>query len=241
MFRLQYISDIHLERMTARPLFHKIVRPTTGTLVLAGDIGHPHKILYPKFIEYCKENWDHVVVVPGNHELEDSYEKQLALCRQICSQWNTVHFLQNESIYLRELQVNFCGTTMWTPRVKPILHKEAVSWLDSALYNATILQTNTVVVTHHMPSKLISHGKYANYKNIGNFTNNLEDMICWPVRAWISGHSHHQKEVRIQLDDPPTEEGEIVLGVNAYQGGGNPDQTMEFSLISPAVPETVLA
>jgi 3',5'-cyclic AMP phosphodiesterase CpdA len=240
MFRLQYISDIHLERMV-RPLFHQIVRPNAGTLVLAGDISHPQRVLYPKFIEYCKKNWDTVIVVPGNHELEHGYGQQLKLCKQICAQWNSVHFLQNESVYLKDLRVNFCGTTLWTPKVKPTLHKEAIAWLDSALYNATILEANTVVVTHHMPSKLISHRRYASYKNIDNFTNNLDEMISWPVRAWISGHSHHQKEVRLQFDDPPTEEGEIILGVNAYQGGGSPDQTMEFTLIPPSVPSMVLA
>ena len=241
MFRLQYISDIHLERMVGRPAFNRIVRPVTGTLALAGDIGHPHKPLYPKFIEYCKKNWDDVIVVAGNHELENGYTNQLKLTRQICSEWSNVHFLHNNSVYLKHLGVNFCGTTMWTPKVQPHLHREAVSWLDSALYNATILQSNTVVVTHHMPSKLISHGRYANYKNPGNFTNNLEDMICWPVRAWVSGHSHHQKEVTLQIDDPPTDEGEVVLGVNAYQGGGNPTQTLAFRVIPPRAPEMVLA
>lgn len=236
MFRLQYISDIHLERMTGKPLFHKIVRPVTGTLALAGDIGQPHKELYPKFVEYCKQNWDTVIVVAGNHEFDHGYHPQLKLMKQICSQWENVHFLHNDSVYLKHLQVNFCGTTMWTHKSKPHLHKEAVSWLNSALHNATVLQANTVVVTHHMPTKIISHGRYANYKNFDNFSNNLDDMIDWPVRAWVSGHSHHQKEVTIQNDDPPTDEGEIILAVNAYQGGGNPEQTLAFRIIPPEAP-----
>lgn len=241
MFRLQYISDIHLERMTGRPMFNRIVRPVAGTLALAGDIGYPSKALYPKFIEYCKENWDNVIVVAGNHEFDEGYDKNLALMRQICSQWQNVHFLHNDSVYLKHEHVNFCGTTLWTPKAAGAAHKEAVSWLDSALYNATVLEANTVVVTHHMPTKLLTHRRYANYKNVEGFSSNLEDMICWPVRAWVSGHSHHQKEVRLQFDDPPSDEGEIVMGVNAYQGGGNPTQTMAFSLIRPSPPEMVLA
>jgi len=241
MFRLQYISDIHLERMTGRPMFNRIVRPVTGTLALAGDIGYPNRTLYPKFIEYCKENWDDVIVVAGNHEFDEGYRPQLTRMRQICSQWQNVHFLHNDSVYLKHLRVNFCGTTLWTPKVEPVAHKESVAWLDSALYNATILQANTVVVTHHMPSKLMSHRRYANYKSVGNFSSNLDDMICWPIRAWVSGHSHHQKEVRLQIDDPPTDEGEIVLGVNAYQGGGAADHSMEFKLITHRTPDMVLA
>jgi predicted phosphodiesterase len=241
MFRLQYISDIHLERMTGRPMFNRIVRPVAGTLALAGDIGYPSKALYPKFIEYCKENWDDVIVVPGNHEFDEGYDKNMTLMRQICSQWQNVHFLHNESVYLRHERVNFCGTTLWSPKTAHAAHKEAVSWLDSALYSATILQANTVVVTHHMPTKRLSHARYANYKNVENYSSNLDDMICWPVRAWVSGHSHHQKEVRLQIDDPPTDEGEIVMGVNAYQGGGNPTQTMAFRLIEPSPPEMALA
>jgi hypothetical protein len=92
-----------------------------------------------------------------------------------------------------------------------------------------------------MPTKRLSHARYANYKNVENYSSNLDGMICWPVRAWVSGHSHHQKEVRLQIDDPPTDEGEIVMGVNAYQGGGNPTQTMAFRLIEPSPPEMALA
>jgi len=237
MFRLQYISDIHLERMTGRPMFNRIVRPVTGTLALAGDIGYPKKALYPKFIEYCKENWDDVVVVAGNHEFDEGYDNNLILMREICSQWQNVHFLHNDSVYLKHLRVNFCGTTLWSPKSKYHLHKEAVSWLDSALYNATVLQANTVVVTHHMPTKRLTHNRYASYKNVDGFSSNLDEMICWPVRAWVSGHSHHQKEVKLQLDDPPSDEGEIIMGVNAYQGGGNPEQSMAFRLIPPVAPE----
>ena len=233
MFRLQYISDIHLERMATRPIFNRIVRPVTGTLALAGDIGHPNKNLYPKFIEYCKENWDDVVVVAGNHEFDEGYDKNLELIQQICSQWQNVHFLHNNSVYLRQHKVNFCGTTLWTPKTQPRLHMESVNWLNSALHNAEVLQANTVVVTHHMPTKLLTHARFENHKNSSGFTANLDEMICWPVRAWISGHSHHQKEVRLQLDDPPTDEGEIVLGINAYRGGGNPTQTAAFRVIPP--------
>lgn len=233
MFRLQYISDIHLERMTARPFFNRIVRPVTGTLALAGDIGHPHKSFYPKFIEYCKENWDDVIVVAGNHELENGYDQQLTLCREICSQWSNVHFLHNNSVYLRHLQVNFCGTTLWSKKTKPHLHKEALTWLDTALFNAEALQANTVVVTHHMPSKILTHSRYASYKNVDGFYSELDEMIRWPIRAWVSGHSHHKKEVRLLLDDSLKDEGEIILGVNAYQGGGNPTQTLAFNVLPP--------
>jgi hypothetical protein len=229
MLRLQYISNIHLETM-AKNGFHKIVRPVASTLVLAGNIGQPHKHLYPTFIEYCKRNWDDVIVIAGTKELENGYSKPLALCTEICSEWSNVHFLNNNSRYLRHLNLNFCGTTLWTERQKPHLHKEAVSWLDSALYNAEALNTNTVVVTHHLPSKLLQHSKSSKNETMSA---NLDEMIRWPVRAWISGYSHHQKEVRLQLDDPPTEEGEIILGVNSYSGGGNPEKTMAVKIIPP--------
>lgn len=233
MFRLQYISDIHLEKMLNRPLFSRIVRPVTGTLALAGDIGHPDKYLYPKFIEYCKENWDDVIVIAGNHELDHDYTSQLSLCNDICSQWSNVHFLHNRSVYLRRHRVNFCGTTLWTKKTNLQLHSQAVSWLNSELHTAEVLQTNTVVITHHMPTKLLTHERFANHKNVIGFTADLDEMISWPVRAWISGHSHHQKEVRLQIDDPPTDEGEIILGINSYHGGGNPTQTLAFNIIEP--------
>jgi hypothetical protein len=228
-FRLQYISDIHLERMH-RAVFSRIVRPVAGTLALAGDIGHPHKELYAKFIQYCKENWDDVILVAGNHEFdEEGYTQQIDRIRDICSQWRNVHFLHNESVYLNHLGVNFCGTTLWTETTKPRLHKEAITWLDSALYTAEMLQQDTVVVSHYRATNLLSRGARPPATNHPPlYTTNLEDMLCWPVRAWISGHSHHQREVKLQLDDPPTEVGEIILAVNAYEGGGDPAKTLAF-------------
>lgn len=228
MIRLQYISDIHLERMTNTG-FHKIARPVANTLVLAGNIGQPHKHLYPAFIEYCKRNWDDTIVIAGTTELANGHVKQLKLCKEICSEWSNVHFLHNNSKYLRHLNLNFCGTPLWTDKIKPHLYKEAISWLDSALYNADALHTNTVVVTHYMPSKLMKNVKL--YKNDYRSTTNIDDMICWPIRAWISGNLHHQKEVILQLDEPSSHRGEIMLGVNPYNGGGNPEKTMDIKII----------
>ena len=48
------------------------------------------------------------------------------------------------------------------------------------------------------------------------FASELDDLLSPPVKAWICGHTHHQVEYRIQLDDPPSEEGEIVVGINAH-------------------------
>jgi hypothetical protein len=229
MFRIQYISDIHLEKMN-RAIFSKLVRPVSGTLALAGNIGYPNIPLYPQFIEYCKKNWDEVIVVPGTHEFDQGFKTQMKLMREICSQWSNVHFLYNESIYLDKVGVNFCGTTLWTPYTKPNLHKEAVAWLDSALYMAEMDNLNTVVVSHHRPSRLMTNS-YSRFQELE--TTNLEDMISWPIRAWISGHNLYQKEITLQIDDPPTEEGEIVLGINAYAGGGHPERSLEFPLLPP--------
>lgn len=124
---VQYASDLHLEHLH-KVNFKQILNPSAPVLVLAGDLGNPQKALYTQLIEYCESNWDHVIIVPGNHELynaepKDSWkksisiqsaEKQLNLCRNICNKFTNVHFLHRESFNLPNHNIRVLGTTLWS-------------------------------------------------------------------------------------------------------------------------------
>lgn len=64
---MQCISDIHLE-------FYKYlgdvpVIPTNAPiLILAGDVGYPTLPLYWEFMKDVSRRYEHVLLVPGNHE-----------------------------------------------------------------------------------------------------------------------------------------------------------------------------
>ena len=55
----QYISDIHLEYLTAIPNIKK----TATNLCLVGDIGHPGTFLFNKFLKKCSEMYKNVFLV----------------------------------------------------------------------------------------------------------------------------------------------------------------------------------
>lgn len=51
--KLQYISDIHLEKRLIIPTI-----PVAGNyLALLGDIGSPYKDSYKEFLKYTSDNW----------------------------------------------------------------------------------------------------------------------------------------------------------------------------------------
>ena len=70
MIRLQYASDLHLEfAENGSYIKHHPLQVTGDILVLAGDIGYlgdDNYSLHP-FWDWASDNYEQVVVVPGNH------------------------------------------------------------------------------------------------------------------------------------------------------------------------------
>ncbi len=95
-------------------------------------------------------------------------------------------------------------------------HTEAVQWLDSRLFQCEEERRHALVVSHHLPSYSLCNPRFEGHPVNCCFASELDDLLSPPVKAWICGHTHHQVEYRIQLDDPPSEEGEIVVGINAH-------------------------
>jgi Icc-related predicted phosphoesterase len=136
MLRIQYVSDLHLEHYkihTAKelnPLQWIKPDPTADVLVLAGDIGNPHKTSYGLFLQWCAANWPQVVIVAGNHEfyredmrgdrgegaggakLSPRYEA-LELIKLITRHYRNVHFLDRGRFTVRP-GVHILGCTLWS-------------------------------------------------------------------------------------------------------------------------------
>ena len=127
MLRIQYASDLHLERIHKTP-FQPILKPIAPVLALAGDIGRPDRRSYEDFLHYCSRNWAAVFVIAGNHELYNSKsadqwryllpynmhtaEERLAMCEEIADKFPNVQFLNRRRADYGGIA--FLGTTLWT-------------------------------------------------------------------------------------------------------------------------------
>ena len=113
---IQYASDLHLE--FRGPPFQSLLTPVAPILVLAGDVGRPDKPEYRNFLQYCSRNWDHTVVVAGNHEFYNdkaaihTVKHRLGMCATAAAEFPNVYFLQKERKVIDG--VAFLGATLWT-------------------------------------------------------------------------------------------------------------------------------
>lgn len=128
--RVQYASDLHLEFgwfKSGGSISH-VLRPVAPVLVLAGDIGNPQKAQYTDFLRTCATQWEHIIVVAGNHEFynkrtatewekgwgtPDSVADRLEMCRAASvAAGDNVHFLDRGSVDIGG--VRFLGCTLWS-------------------------------------------------------------------------------------------------------------------------------
>jgi hypothetical protein len=170
--RIQYASDLHLERYDKVP-FPPILKPVAPVLALAGDLGHPGRRAYRDLMHYCSRNWAKVFVVAGNHELYSSpriipAETLLERCEATAKEFPNVHFMNRTRIDYEG--VSFLGATLWADLSEPNDYRRIFTGADVRLLQpedtaawhrrdrAWIVEqlrlvTNPVVLlTHHLPS-----------------------------------------------------------------------------------------
>ncbi len=122
-------------------------------------------------------------------------------------------------------------------------HTEAVQWLDGQLFRCEEERRHALVISHHLPSYSLCNPRYAGHPVNCCFATGLDDRLRSPVKAWICGHSHHQMELRVQHDDPPTEEKGVIVGLNAYGYNSveralyTPEKTLSFVCGKWGMPE----
>ena len=153
VMRIQYISDLHLEHYKIHteeqlnPLQWIKPDPTADVLVLAGDIGNPHKTSYGLFLKWCSTNWPQVVIIAGNHEfyqegaggivgrpgaetgtrLSPRYEA-LEVIQIITRHYPNIHFLDRGRFTVSP-GVHILGCTLWSD-IPADMRKYAVEGLN---------------------------------------------------------------------------------------------------------------
>ena len=219
--KIQIISDLHLEFMKKLPKFLKYFKqPDSDYLFLAGDIGYPkypdyNKGIFYQFITWCTNNYKKVFYIFGNHE---AYETDLILIKEsikkICKEKNNFIFLEKgvisevdgykvlgctlwsdieeESYYRMNDRNNIIISGQKLERIDLIkMHKEDKLWLEQNI------DSNTIVMTHHLPSYELIHPYYKTqeYKIYNSaYASELDNSVL-KCKLWIYGHTHRSSDV----------------------------------------------
>lgn len=217
--RIQYCSDLHLEfGPNSRYIIKNPLKVSGDILLLAGDVIPLHDEFFnDPFFGFIADNYKQVFWIPGNHEFyyKDITEFSKSYNIRIRDNINIVN-----NIELKYENIRFVFSTLWTKisssneriieqsvadftsisyknkklRAKEynMLHQEGIEFIKQSL---EVPQENTVVVTHHLPSKLCNSTQHKNSPINEAFCVDLTDFITSSnINFWIYGHSHFNQK-----------------------------------------------
>lgn len=216
--QIEIVSDIHLtcDRDHGTDFLTSLI-PEEGTqvLIVAGDVGEFHWWLRAKqYLDILCANYPHVLFVAGNH---DYYGTTLlegdARFREIARLYENFHFLEEEVLELDGKK--FAGCTLWfkwdemsqfyerwmndfemVKEFKPAVYDRNAS--ARGFLDLQIPEDTDVVITHHMPSELSVHEKYANDPCNRYFLCAMDETILRrEPKLWVHGHTHIPCDYRI--------------------------------------------
>jgi Icc-related predicted phosphoesterase len=217
--RIQYCSDLHLEFEHNRKFLNQTPLKVSGDiLILAGDIVPLHDEFFnDPFFSFIADNYEKVFWVPGNHEF---YHKDLT---EFSQSYNiklksNISIINNQTIEYDSIQ--FVFSTLWS-KISDIneklieqgisdfecitnknrklkasdfneLHNTGLDFIKETLINRNI---KTVVVTHHLPSRLCNSSVHENSPINEAFCVDLTEYIeACNANFWIYGHSHFNQK-----------------------------------------------
>ena len=213
--RIQYISDLHLERLSPRYVEALIAKirpvPNVDVLVLCGDIGNPYQQSYTDLMTKINREFAKTFVIAGNHEF---YGNEVASTRQhmkeVFDNFPNITLLDNTTeTYMDH---TFVGSTLWSHISNPaykINDVFSIKDMTIDLYNQ-LHQDNrefimreldrascpAIVLTHHVPLFELTATKYRTptlepYHQW--FSANMTDVVLshqTRIRGWFYGHTH---------------------------------------------------
>lgn len=218
--KLQYISDLHLERdKNFDFIMLNPIKPIGDILILAGDIlpfNYIDNKKYKKFFDYLSNNFDLVYWIPGNHEywgydIATKFDKIKDTIRE------NVFLVNNYNIQFANN--NFIFSTLWT-YVNPnnrwtiernvhdfksieydgynfsvdklnLIYENNLNFIQNSINN----DMNNIIVTHHVPTYLNYPKEYKGDMINEAFVSEQFDLISNNnITHWIYGHHHNNVE-----------------------------------------------
>jgi len=115
---IQYMSDVHLDYRCWREMNAPRVKAVAPYLIIAGDIGRVNNGIYGEFLKNVCQDFDQVLLVPGNHDYYDAdFEETNLILEGYQGIFENFEVLNNKTTSLslndgRELTI--MGSTMWS-------------------------------------------------------------------------------------------------------------------------------
>jgi Predicted phosphohydrolases len=247
--KIAYASDLHLE-------FDDTLTMTglsgVDVLILAGDVD-VSPASYATLLRRLRLVYSGpVLFVLGNHEYyHGCFPEDQKKYREAITEDDRAWVLENEAVTLNG--VRFLGATLWTdfaggkhlencrqgmsdfwvikgmtPAIALQTHQKTLGWLDAQF--AVPGNAPTVIITHHAPSFLSQHPRFAGSAIAGGFCSNLDARIFqWQPFAWIHGHLHDPVDYRM---------GKTRILSNPW---GYPGENWQRDYRILTVPESVVA
>jgi len=209
--QIEIISDIHLtfdkdhgtDFLTAL-----IPEEETEVLVLAGDVGEFHWWLQAKqYLDILCSNYPCVLYIAGNHDYYGTdFSTGDARFRELDALHENFHFLEREIFEVGGKK--FAACSLWFKedpksfRYEPLMNDfRMVNDFKPAVYERNedaveflrydVPKDTDVIITHHMPSQLSVHKKYAGDVCNRFFLCSVDDVILdLQPKIWIHGHTH---------------------------------------------------
>lgn len=247
--KIQYASDLHLEFYDNSSFIARGPFIVAGdVLVLAGDtlpLCDFDSFSKHCFFDWCADNFRETFLVPGNHEYyrddmvkyPDSWEKKIRSNVMMCENRSVVlddtefilstlwsHIPMSDWLKLKKGMSDF---TLIKYNEKPLtatpynaLHDRDFAFIKDAV--AVSRARYKVVVTHHVPSRLLVAPEYLGSSLESGFTVDLTEYIeSSGIDLWVYGHSHRSIEAMIGKTRMASNQvGYVACGefINNYSG-----------------------
>jgi predicted phosphodiesterase len=193
--------------------FEKLKPEHVDILVLAGDICSTSDRKFAKYIERFCDMYPNVVYVAGNHEYYGSTPEQTKTKMvEIANKISNLHVLDN--IFSEVSGQKFYGGTLWfeesasthlySKKINDFHvikgHNNSFFFEENAKFkkNLTNVDSSTVVISHHLPSKRSVASEFKNDALNAFFLCDLEtEILAKQPKLWLHGHSHRSFDYRI--------------------------------------------
>lgn len=244
-----------------------VLEAAGDVLVLAGDtlpLKEFDSYKQHRFFDWCADNFKQTFLVPGNHEYyRDDISKYSEVWRLplrdnvamyengnvivddtefiLSTLWS--HIPMNKWLTLKAGMSDFSliknGRKPFTATTYNELHEIDLEFIKMAVSQSKA--SHKVVVTHHVPSRLLVAPEFVRSNLECGFTVDLTDYIADSgIDLWVYGHSHRSIETVIGRTRMASNQvGYVVYGEHAKSFSGDKVVDLDFPTDNIPEPDTI--